>query len=602
MSFVNCLKPEIQSKGLSWEKCVKWFSGDRKFIIDDYVESLGCSDTYWEIFSLDKSIAAIQKEFKSKGLVDELKCLKWWCRNTIIGMRKYCEESDGIWRDPVKGDNVYRMSWFHYVVTNELEHAVQDWLNGNMGATVLLSIPPQHCKTTLIAGGLAPLMMGLRPESKGIIATYSNNFGAEILRRDTMRVVESIGYARLFGKVFQSSMTEEDKKKLSRQGVKKLANNANRKVTLKGGSLLGCGIKQATGNDANFIIVDDPIKNMEVARSDTEVTKITEEFNASAGSRIRNGTFMAVVHTRWRYNDVIGDIISRRQMMTDEERSKDKIINLVFRAWYDPTDNFSFDFRVRKGDLLWEEISGKAYIKAKYSDSLTKNSLYNQKPLDENSSKIKKSWLKRYNPSLIETLEFDKIIISVDTSYNDTKSSDKCAIGVYGLHEGSYYLIYLYYDVCSFYDTLYKLEEILHKFPKYHAILIETKANGKAVYEVISKKYSKVIEICPTESKKARLLAVSPIIESGRLFMPDNSDGDEVVEQIVNFKGIGKKEKDDLVDITTQCLRYCDDLFNIGGFDPSNVKFFENPNTKFIKNTVTKRYNKSRSSKYLGKL
>lgn len=297
--------------------------------------------------------------------------------------------------------------------------------------------------------------------------------------------------------------------------------------------------------------------------------------------------------------------MSRRALMTEEEQEKDPVTNLVFRAWYDPTDEFEYDFRTKKDELLWEEISGRAYTKAKYADSLTRNSLYQQRPLDDSLSLINKDWLKRYDPYRVDEIPFDKYVISVDTSYNDKSDSDKCAIGVFGIYDNKYYLVYLFYDVVSFHDTLYKLEEIIHKYPKYFSILIETKANGKAVFEVMSKKYSKVIDICPTESKKARLMAVSPIIESGRLFLPDNKDGDEVEEQIVNFKGIGKHEKDDLVDITTQCLRYYDDLFNINSFDPSQIKFFDSPNKKTIAKTVNKGYTNKRTpprKSYIGKI
>jgi predicted phage terminase large subunit-like protein len=269
-----------------------------------------------------------------------------------------------------------------------------------------------------------------------------------------------------------------------------------------------------------------------------------------------------VSNTRWRFNDVIGYTERKIQNIVEKEGHYDReVVNLCFRAFYDTTDNFLYDFRQYQDQMLWGEVSSSAYINAKYSDDMTYHSVYQQRPLENLISIIKKDWIKMIPEQQIPA-SFEDIIISVDTSYNDKKTSDKAAYGVFGVtSHGEYYLLDLFYERCGFLEGLDKLDQLVQENIDYTAILIETKANGQAVYETLEKKYSRIIQIDATESKKARLLAVSPIIQSGKLCLPDNRMGQEVLAQLLHFTGEGKHEKDDLVDITTQMIRWHDEQF-----------------------------------------
>ena len=58
---------------------------------------------------------------------------------------------------------------------------------------------------------------------------------------------------------------------------------------------------------------------------------------------------------------------------------------------------------------------------------------------------------------------------------------------------------------------------------------------------------------CPGEDKVARLYAVQPIFSNGIVFAPDKDWAEKVITQAENFP---KTKHDDLVDSTSQALRY----------------------------------------------
>jgi len=569
--FTDTLVDEFERLDLDVQKAREWFDRS-KFQIDI---KLNCySDDVrriWlnEIFSHDilcsemtNRVIEISKEFRD--LAKELNEINgFFFRETIFGLTKYCYESTGNWIDPVRRDNVYRFAWFHFVMANELDSAFHSWRKGETGKFLLMSCPPQSGKSSLFSGALPAMILGNHPASKGVLGTYNANYAASVLRKDFMHLVSTSGYVKWFGKRFNKNLTPAEKKQFAASGITLPLDNSQIKETTSGGRIFGGSLKQLTGNPAQFILIDDPIPNAEVARSETNIRKITQEYDASAMSRVRNNTLIAVVQTRWSNGDVIGHTERKVNQIKEIEGEFDReVVNICFRAFNDSTDDFPYDFRKNHDQMLWAEVSSTAYLNAKYSDDVvTWNSVYQQKPISDSISLVKKEWIKMIPEDDIP-FDFEDIVISVDTSYNDKKSSDKAALGVFGItKKGEYYLIDLIYERLSFMDCVDKLDSLIKTYIDYSAILIELKANGQAVYETLEKKYSRIIAIDATESKKARLLSISPVIQSGKLMLPDNRMGLDMLSQLVSFTGEGKHEKDDLVDISVQLIRWYDEQF-----------------------------------------
>jgi predicted phage terminase large subunit-like protein len=74
---------------------------------------------------------------------------------------------------------------------------------------------------------------------------------------------------------------------------------------------MAAGIKTGglTGRGANLMIVDDPIKNVEGAMSETYRQKVWDWFVSTARSRLEPGGVMIVIMTRWHEDDLVGRIL-----------------------------------------------------------------------------------------------------------------------------------------------------------------------------------------------------------------------------------------------------------------------------------------------------
>lgn len=64
-----------------------------------------------------------------------------------------------------------------------------------------------------------------------------------------------------------------------------------------------------TGNRADLLLVDDPLKNREQADSSTVRKKISDEFRESAKTRLKPSGSIIIIMTRWHEDDLVGEIL-----------------------------------------------------------------------------------------------------------------------------------------------------------------------------------------------------------------------------------------------------------------------------------------------------
>ncbi|MDN6672512.1 MAG: phage terminase large subunit, partial [Staphylococcus equorum] len=88
--------------------------------------------------------------------------------------------------------------------------------------------------------------------------------------------------------------------------------------------------------------------------------------------------------------------------------------------------------------------------------------------------------------------------------------------------------------------------------PRAMAKLIEDKANGPAVIATLKREVNGIIPVNPQGSKVARAQAVTPVIESGNVFLPKHKEFSyDLIEEAAAFPN-GKH--DDAVDSLSQAL------------------------------------------------
>ena len=98
------------------------------------------------------------------------------------------------------------------------------------------------------------------------------------------------------------------------------------------------------------------------------------------------------------------------------------------------------------------------------------------------------------------------------------------------------------------------IEVMTAKHPEAIGKLIEDKANGSAVIEMLQKKIKGIVPVNPQGGKEVRAQAVSPLWEAGNVYLPHplwKSYSDEILDELTAFPNAAH---DDDVDSMTQAL------------------------------------------------
>jgi predicted phage terminase large subunit-like protein len=92
------------------------------------------------------------------------------------------------------------------------------------------------------------------------------------------------------------------------------------------------------------------------------------------------------------------------------------------------------------------------------------------------------------------------------------------------------------------------------RWPKAAALLVEDKANGPAVIQELKHDIGGLIEVTPEGGKIARAHAVSPVVESGNVYLPHPALAPWVEALIEETAAFPNGRHDDQVDALTQAL------------------------------------------------
>lgn len=157
---------------------------------------------------------------------------------------------------------------------------------------LLVEVPPRHGKSTLISEHTPPWYLGMFPDDRVILATYEADFASTWGRkgRDILRE---------YGQAFYGVRVDDGSSSVKRWDL------AHRK-----GGMVTAGVGgPITGKGAHLMIIDDPIKNAEVAMSDVMREKQWDWWLSTARTRLEPGGVVIVLMTRWHEDDLGGRML-----------------------------------------------------------------------------------------------------------------------------------------------------------------------------------------------------------------------------------------------------------------------------------------------------
>ena len=197
----------------------------------------------------------------------------------------------------------------------------------------------------------------------------------------------------------------------------------------------------------------------------------------------------------------------------------------------------------------WLKEFKQAYVGKEGSRAWT--ALYQGRPVAMEGNLIKKEWWKYYTCPWQELL-LPYIIISVDATFKDGDNNDFVSVQVWGKRDNNYYLLTRTKKHLNFVDTLEVIRNYRREFPESMFVLVEDKANGPAIINMLSAEMEGLIPVKPEGGKVARVNAVLPAIEAGRVYLPKYADFTDAF--IAECSAFPNGAHDDDVDAMSQAL------------------------------------------------
>lgn len=244
---------------------------------------------------------------------------------------------------------------------------------------LIITMPPQHGKSVGATTLLPAYLLGLDPDCRIAIASYSGMLASKFNRR-VQRILESREYGALFPETTIKCGTKP-------AGYIRTADEVE--IIGRRGSLLSVGREGSlTGNRVDCFILDDLYKDALEAHSPLVRENCWEWYTSVVRTRMHNRSRELIVFTRWHEEDLIGRLrklepcVDLNTWSQLETIPADTWLHLNFEALKTsaPTE---IDPRA-PGEALWEEQQGAALLLRKRQlDPLQFEAMYQGNPASE---------------------------------------------------------------------------------------------------------------------------------------------------------------------------------------------------------------------------
>lgn len=406
---------------------------------------------------------------------------------------------------------------------------------------LLITVPPRHLKSICTTIGFSAWMLGRRPTSKLMVASYSMSLTQEHSRH-FRQVIGSNWYKALFAHMrINSRVDRADEVATTKSG--------GRMAVSRGGS--------ATGRGADILIVDD-LNKADDASSPVEREGVIRFFRETLLSRLNdkeNGAVI-VIQQRVHEDDLPGYLIAQGGYHH---------LNLPAIA----QEPGSFDIGFGKvhhraiGDILMPQRENAETLEALRVEMSpgSFNAQYLQNPVLPGANAVRWEWFEHYE-NLPDRNQFQFVIQSWDTGMSADPASDFSVCLTFGLRGGKWWLLDMYRRQRDFPDLVPDAERLARDWSP-DKIIIENAAAGKPLFQELRQRLGRsemIVHATPKGTKEERLRAQSHHLAEGGLILPDQAPWLETFRH--ELLGFPNAKNDDVVDALSQGLKF---MFGRGG-------------------------------------
>lgn len=453
-------------------------------------------------------------------------------------------------------DAKYRVRPHLEYISDRIQAAVRDVENGK-NRMLRVSIGPRLGKSILTSLYLPFWLLRQHPDWKIGMVSYS----------DGLAVSWGRGVRRLV----------EQNPELGVKLASDLTAAAEWQTTATGG-IVSRGINSGyTGLGFKVLILDDLVKGTAEAHSKAYRNALWERWTSDLYSRLEPPYLVAAIGTRFHEDDFLGRLSSSEysgnpadweviELPAIANSRDDALGREPGQPLYSPLLNETEEEAVAR----WADIKANvgSYVYA---------ALYDQRPAPATGAIFNTDWWRYWttNPENVSVdagvvylnpaldLAHGRWLDSWDCAFKGTDSSD-FVVGQRWVRSGpNRFLIAQQRARLSFTETIAAMErwvepdQALNPWGNWvHERLIEDKANGTAVINVLKAKISGLKPVSPRDPKEVRARAVTPEVESGHVYLPYPGDpGNEWVNDALDeLRDFPHGSQDDVVDALTQAL------------------------------------------------
>jgi predicted phage terminase large subunit-like protein len=458
-------------------------------------------------------------------------------------------------------NNLLKWNWHHDAMCEHLMAQSHGEIR-NLG----INVPPRSAKSTIVSVCWPAWEWTWNPAQQWLCGSYAGGLALDLALM-MRRLVESDWYQRWWGHVFQ--LTEDQRAK----GKFDTDKGGHRISVGAGGPVLGRG--------GNRLVMDDPHNTKQAESEDVREGTVDwyQRFWEGRLNDPQTGT-RTLVMQRLHQHDVSGALIDRGDyewlvLPMEFEPARRHHTTL---GWTDP--------RKQAGELLHEARDGTAEVTA----AKTRLGTYGyagqmqQRPSPSEGGMFKRQWWRRWRPFASPPKEgvvmapapFDRKVISVDCAFKDHRdqpgsagktgkqvASSRVCVMTLGVHGPNKYIIRVVADQMDILQTIQAIRDARKADPDAYAVLVEDKANGPAVVQMLKREMPGVLEVSPRGDKVARATAVMPQVEAGNVLLLDGAPWvAEFIEEHAKFPAGTYKDQ---VDTLSQAVIWLDDPSNGGG-------------------------------------
>ena len=403
---------------------------------------------------------------------------------------------------------------------------------------LIINMPPRSLKSICVNVYWSVKLLARNPSSKIISVSYSQELSNKHAQ-DVRFVMQSGWFNYCFPDALIARGNNTKQKFLTQSRGFRFATSV-------------CGT--LTGEGADFIIVDDPQTPQQVF-SQKKREKINNWFDQTLVSRLNdraNGAIV-VVSQRLHPNDLTGYLLKKGGWtvltlpLIAPRNTKISINNYEYKRKKNEVLNKT-EFDKKTINDLKRELGHYGFM-----------SQYQQNPQVLHSQIVKKDWFRRYSRKELESI-YDKMIIyqSWDCAIKVGKNSDYTVCITIGLYNNQYYLLNV---LRKKYTYPHLKNAVIQMYDTYKpvTIIIEDKASGQQLIQEIQEHSSHIhiVPYNPKYDKVTRLVLITPLIESGNVFLPGEKAAKswlpQFEEELLLFP---IAEHDDQVDAFTQLIQW----------------------------------------------